>query len=306
MNELTTDVIWVPDYPKAMDKKVSLLNIGLETYLSDKRPGVTIINSPIESPACFWIDKNHLYLRANWEQWFTISLDSPDHVAAICAAHYCHITYSLNNEISNDTAPVYRITELPGELFAETVVEEDVTDDGDDAKEEVSSATQREVSDYEKCQKRVTEIIKVDYPELTIFKDTEIDGDHVALAVADESTVVVLLDILPEDRDFTFIPDTGENLHNPMNSWETNVIALDFISKLQRIRTHLKNEPDAEVEVIIGLVANKTTLDELQFFFADELEDSNLKLFTYAELSDELGKLFPQEEGEDEVDPDDE
>ena len=283
MSETSPSGGWSPDYPGKNDKRVELSDLEMQTFISDKRPGISVIDYPLESPACFWIDSKHVYLRVNWSQWCTVSLSSPDHLAAICASHYYRITHSANNELSDVTAPVYHIAELPREIL--------VLDSGKETVAEGPSESMAVPGEYAQCLGKVMKIVRMNLPALSAFPDLTFDGDHAAIAVSNDS-LAVLMDVLPEDRDFVFAPDTGKNRHNPMNRWTSNVVSLDFVSKLERLKAWLKDaEPDSEVK--IGLVANKNTLDEL-IGFAGKDDLGGFNLFTYEILADGLGKLFEE------------
>lgn len=108
---------WRPCYPVRTNMAVTLTDCELQTFISDRRPGIAVIDYPLDSPACFWTDDGQLYLRVNWSQWCTVSLANKNHVAALSTAHYCRITHSLNNVISEVLAPVFHIEKLPCELF---------------------------------------------------------------------------------------------------------------------------------------------------------------------------------------------
>lgn len=281
MNETSPVAAWSPDYPDKRDKRVGLADLELQTFISDKRPGISVIDYPLESPACFWIDSKHVYLRVNWSQWCTVSLSSPDHVAAICASHYCRITHSANNELSDVTAPVYHIAELPREILAPESEKESDTEE--------SSESMAVPGEYAECLDKVVKIVSAHFPKLSVFHDVLFEGDYAAIAVSNDS-LAVLMDVLPEDRDFIFAPDTGKKRHNPMNRWPSNVVSLDFVSKLKRLQAWLKDaEPDCEVK--IGLVANKTTVDEF-LGLPDKVDLGGFNLFTYESLADGLGELF--------------
>lgn len=277
---------WQPAYPPAKDERVAFSVFELQTFLSDRRPGVTVCETPVESPACFWIDASHVYLRANWSQWFAVSHDSPDHVAAICNARYCRVTSSMNNVIQDTTAPVYRVAELPLDVIAPS----------DESKADVlgpeeSLESVRRRSEYDACIQKVLDAVTTRSPGLSVFPRVTIEGDQVAAAISNER-LAVLLDILPENRDFSFAPDTGENRHNPMNDWTSDVITLDFVSKLRRLQAFLKrNEPESGV--IIGLVANSKTLEGL-LVFADTLDLDDFEMTTYEEVADDIARLFAE------------
>lgn len=271
---------WRPEFPDPADERVEFSDRDLETYVADGRPGITAQEWSVESPAVFWTDPQHIYVRLNWKQWVTVSTARPEQVAAICAARYCRITSSMDNVIKDDTAPVYRIAELPREIFLSA---EEMADDD---KKRAAAADTRE---YAESLDRVIESLKTVGMETQVFPNVLFGGDHAAAAISTAS-YAVLLDILPEGRDFTFCPSTGTDGHNPMNRWETDVVSMDFFDKLKRLRDSLKRtEEDAEVDV--GLVANWNTLNNLRD--ADCIESiDGLHLFTYDALADDVKELF--------------
>ena len=270
---------WRPAFPDPMDEKVEFLDFELETYISDRRPGITAQDYSIEDPAVFWTDSSHIYVRLNWKQWVSVSISTPEHVAAICAARYCRITSSMNNVIKDDTAPVYRIETLPYEIFF-TAAEK--------AENEVESCVVGS-KEFAESQMRVIDILQATGRDISVFPNVGIDGDHAAVAISHDN-FAVLLDVLPEGRDFTFCPSTGTNQHNPMNRWETDVVSLDFFDKLKRIRDSLTSA-DENSEVKLGLVANWNTLWNLREI-ADEETLAELNLFTYDSLEEGIKDLL--------------
>ena len=270
---------WRPAFPDPMDEKVEFLDFELETYISDRRPGITAQDYSIEDPAVFWTDSSHIYVRLNWKQWVSVSISTPEHVAAICAARYCRITSSMNNVIKDDTAPVYRIETLPYEIFF-TAAEK--------AENEVESCVVGS-KEFAESQMRVIDILQTTGRDISVFPNVGIDGDHAAVAISHDN-FAVLLDVLPEGRDFTFCPSTGTNQHNPMNRWETDVVSLDFFDKLKRIRDSLTSA-DENSEVKLGLVANWNTLWNLREI-ADEETLAELNLFTYDSLEEGIKGLL--------------
>ena len=108
---------WHPEFPDPQDEKVEFLDHELDTYISDRRPGITAQDYSVNAPAVFWTDSSHIYARLNWKQWVSVSTSRQENVAAICATRYCCITSSLNNKIRDDIAPVYRVEALPRDIF---------------------------------------------------------------------------------------------------------------------------------------------------------------------------------------------
>ena len=280
----TSVTAWHPEFPDPLDEKVEFLDCELDTYVSDRRPGITAQDYSIEAPAVFWTDSSHVYARLNWKQWVSVSVSSPENVAVICAARYCRITSSMNSVIRDDMAPVYRVEALPREIFFSA--EERAADEA-----EPCVAGSKE---FVESQKRVIEILQTVGEGTSVFPSVQIDGDHAAAAISNEG-FAVLMDILPEGRDFTFSPSTGTNRHNLMNRWETDVVSLDFLDALKRLRDTLRNFEGGGAEVKLGLVANWNTLDNFREF-ADEETLAELNLFTYDSLADGIKDLFASHE----------
>lgn len=278
---LTTS--WHPDFPDPLDEKVKFLDHELETYISNRCPGITAQDYSIDTPAVFWIDSSHLYVRLNWKQWVSVSVASPENVAAICAARYCHITSSMNNVIRDDMAPVYRIEALPHEIFFSA--EEEKAAEADEAKSPAADTIE-----FFRCQARVLEILETVGGGTSVVPGVEIGGDCAAVAITTDS-LAVLMDILPEGRDFTFCPRTGVPPHYPLNRGDADVISLDFADELKRLHDTLKNSEGVDAEVKLGLVANWNTLCNLQEI-ADEATLEELELFTYDSLAEGVKELF--------------
>jgi len=281
MADVTSSVTpWRPEFPGPSDEKVEFSDCELETYISNRCPGITAQDYSVDAPAVFWIDSSRLYARLNWKQWVSVSVASPEHVAAICAARYCCITSSVNNVVKTEMAPVYRVEALPREILF--LAEEKTADD-----EENCVAGTKE---FAESQRRVIEILKTVGGDSSVFPDVKMDGDHAAVAISIDNCAV-MLDILPEGQDFTFGPSTGTNQHNPMNRWETDVVSLDFLVTLKRLRDKLKRAEGGDAEINLGLVANWNTLENFREI-ADEETLEELNLFTYDSLAEGVKELF--------------
>lgn len=150
-----------PCYLNKKESKVAFADCELQTFMSDRRPGITVIDYSLESPACFWIDSSHVYLRVNWSQWCTVSLSSPNHIAALCATSYCRITHSQDNEISECLAPVFHIEELPRELFDSKFKEDQVEDEDDDSEFLTKEIWQTQVQDFQAMETAVDTALEV-------------------------------------------------------------------------------------------------------------------------------------------------
>ena len=290
-NKLELRNQWRPEYPEAKDVSVQMWNCEFQTFMSDRRPGINVENYQVESPACFWVDYDHVYLRVNWTMWSSISLSSPEQVVAICNAHYCRIIYSSNNVISECTAPVYHISALPEELF----------NDGTFNEEEsvlMTEKTSSNKSEFQQCLDRINQIVKENLKGLSVFSRVKL-GDDCAPVVISNDDHAIIMDFLPENRNFTFIPPNKDNRYRLVDNWPKNEISLDFIEKLRKMQKCLaKLEPYATID--IGFLANTKTLELLLLRCAIISPDgtsewiSDFKLFSYEKFGACLASLFSQ------------
>ncbi len=283
---------WRPRYLESQDVKVQLQDYYFSTFMSDRRAGINVDDYQVEDPACFWIDYEHVYLRTNWSMWSTISLSSPEQVVAICNSHYCRVIYSARNEVCECAAPVYRIAELPEELFNEDV--------GDKEEEQQSDKSTRNKREYQRCLDKIKQIVDDNASmDLTVFPNYKLEGNSVAVVIANDGHAL-LMDFLPENKDFDFIPPNGDNRHELISSCLKNEISLDFIEKLKDVQKELSAlEPDAIIDV--GFLANTKTMAMFRLRCAMiASEDSGMyselisdfKLFTYEDLNLELISIF--------------
>ncbi len=264
---------WSPVYPRPKDAHVELSNDQFETFLSDRRPGISVINyPPLEKPACFWIDYEHVYLRTNWWSWSTVSLANPEQVAALCNAHVCQICYAADNKISTLVAPVYHIAELPKELFSDN-----------------ADSDENDETEYHQSIYRIKQIIKAFDLDIQVFENVKLD-DNIASVVLSNDEHAIIMYILPENRNFEFIPETGEENYEFIDKWPTDKIPLDFIGKLRNMAEVLsEKEPEATID--IGFLANTPTITDLRVMLADD-EYSDLYKFSYEGLGFDLEEIY--------------
>lgn len=278
---------WSPQYPAPQDAKVRLLDREFETYISDREPGI-IVNDDCQliDPACFWIDHEHVYVRLNWSTWGTISLSNSGQVTALCNAHHCHILLNANNDLSEYAAPVYRITELPKELFNDEADDDEKGDDGNTESQHDDSTNK---SEFQQCVDRITEIVNNTSLNLNIFPRIQL-GDYIASIVISDNNHALILDFLPENRAFLFIPSDKDNIQKQMDEWPTDAVSLGFIERLRSMKKSLE-ELDSEAIVDIGFLANSTSIDFLQVLTPSE-DITDIKLFTYDNLDARIKTLF--------------
>ena len=267
---------WSPGYPAGKDERVTLLDLDLQTTISDRRPGVTVIDYPLDNPACFWIDSRHVYLRVNWGLWCTVSLSNPNHIAALRAARYCRITHSQDNEISEVTAPVFHIAELPGGLFVQEDKKE--PDDGDPPSEEPPTGQQRAIA-----------FLQASIPselDVQAFTNVIADGKPIDFVVSDDNAAVIFA-VFPRDEDFVAISgDDDDDASDP--SVEISDTLLDVLDRQRRWIA----DQDDEAEVKIAIVASSKTLESMADVWCDLLYEKEVELVEYDEYADFIGGLF--------------
>ena len=270
MNGIDQAALWWPDYPKARDKRVELDDCELETMISNRQPTITVTGEPLDAPACFWTDPDHIYLRVNWEKWCTVSKASPDHVAALRAAHYCHINHSLDNEITDVTAPVYHIGELPRELFPPPPSNVASKADNDSKKKRaIASLNERVLYD---C-------------DVMGFTHVMLEGEVVDLAVYSDDAAV-LFAVYPEDEDFV-----ARAREEGASETTENAIPATILDTLVRQREIVQNtEPDAELH--LAIIASMKTLASMRKNWSDELEEKAISLVAYPDFEDFQRQIF--------------
>ena len=277
---------WRPRYPESREGEVQLKNRDYSTFMSDEGPVILVSDETIESPACFWIDYEHVYLRTNWSMWSTVSLSDMDQVKAICGARFCRV--HLYN-VRDYTAPVYHIEALPEELFLSGSDDHDDPEAQDDSglfEEEYKNSSE----EYAEAFQTVVQIVESISDDLLVFKLPKIGNDRSSIVITDTGNRVVILDIAPENRVFFFSSAEGEEKHRVLDNWPTDDISLDFIDKLRGMKEFLRQkEPDSIAD--IGFLGNTETIEMLRMFLNIE-EISDLKLFTYADLGKQIDALF--------------
>ena len=268
---------WHPDYPEPKDRQVEMVDCTVQTYISDRRPVITISDHSFEDPACFWIDSSHIYARLNWRQWCAVEPSTPNVAAAICASHYCQMSQVQDNEVRDMSAPVYHIAELPRELFV-------WISGRDSAGESLSERKTAAISSLADAIPPSVDAIP--------FKHVELEGSKVDLVVSSDEMAVIFA-VYPEDADCSACSPQAE----PESPGELEIPA-SVLDKLVRQRASLgKLEPHAEL--LLAIVAGSKTLASMRAHWGIELEEKGIDLVEYAEYKDFLLEHFPACDDED-------
>lgn len=270
MRGIDQAALWWPDYPKARDQRVELDDCELETMISSRQPTITVIGESLDAPACFWTDPDHIYLRVNWEKWCTVSHASPDHVAALCAAHFCRINHSMDDGISECTAPVYHIGELPRELFPPSPSNvAGKAYNGSKKKMAIDSLNERVLSD---C-------------DVMGLKHVMLEGEVVDFVVSGDDAAV-LFAVYPEDEDF--LARAREEEASEMTE---NAIPATILDTLVRQREIVQDmEPYSELH--LAIIASIKTLASMRKNWSDELEEKSIALVAYPDFEDFQRQIF--------------
>ena len=133
---------WKPEFPERDDRAVTMCSDQLQTFSASREVGIVICEDVgKQSPACFWIDEQNVYLRMNWGTWYKVSNDSPETLSAICKRHTAKLVQVIGNRSVDGFIPVFHIDRLPPELFDGVPL-----DRGSSPKDVKTSETERQVS----------------------------------------------------------------------------------------------------------------------------------------------------------------
>jgi hypothetical protein len=276
MNQNTITTFWRPKYPLTEGNKVELDDCELQTQILDKHPGITVIDYQLDSPACFWTDPEHVYLRVNWGQWCTVSMSNPDQVAALRAAPFCHVINSVDNVIKDVTAPVYHISELPRELFYEYSGEVTVP----------LAEPSKKYKAISSLSKRIPDDI-----DAMGFKQITFEGLTMDLYVSSDD-VAIIFSVYPDDEDYLACPRDDEE--ESLRGIEKGISAtkMDLLVKQREILHEIETASDLH----LAIIASSQTLASMRKVWADELKEKQIELVEYPEYEELLRRYFPKEE----------
>ena len=115
--------MWEPTFDDWSECQVSLSSCELSTHGSSRNEyGVMLQLGEGDEPyagnaAIFWIDAQHLYLRYDWDQWYSVSNEDRDNCANICKRSTATLVLCTMSSIKYHAIRVYHIDKLPEELF---------------------------------------------------------------------------------------------------------------------------------------------------------------------------------------------
>lgn len=273
MKKIAPKPSWHPAYPEPKDQEVCLVHCTTQTYISDRRPVISVADHPFEDPACFWIDSSHIYARLNWRQWCAVEPSTPNVAAAICASHHCQMSQVLDNEVRDMSAPVYHIAELPRELFVFIPKRDSSGKSFSERKTEAISS--------------LADAIPDDMDAMG-FRHVSLEGDNVDLVVSSDD-LAVLFAVYPEDADCSAAPPGAEGKTAGGEPVEIPSTVLDDLVRYRAILA--KMEPHAELRMAV--IAGAGTLESMRNHWARELEEKEIELVEYPDFVEYLREHFP-------------
>ncbi len=239
------------------------------------------------APACFWIDHKHVYLRTTWSQWNPVSLDEPAHVVALCNAPYCQLVVCEKRRV---TAPVYHIAALPEGLFSTENDSENA--ENTDLLARCLETPIMPLSTFDECVKKIKlsaiEVSELLPEDLQVIIGVQF-ADDVAPVVITTDSHTLLLELLPDTRNYVFVPQKEEWDTYTLPDASETIVSLNFVDRLRRMKKHLANNaPEAKID--IGFLSGSFATDRLRQVLPSE--QTEIKLVTYDTLEEFLLKIF--------------
>lgn len=267
---------WHPNYPRPKDRRVGFVECEVQAYLSNRRPVVALSDYRLDAPACFWTDDNRICLRINWGQWCSVQQPNPSFAAVLRASRNCQVMMTLDNEIIEETVPVFHVAELPPELFPPK-----------DSPDESESAEQSAAVKKREAISNLQDAVPFDLDAMA-FHHVRVDGQTMDLVVSSDDRSVIF-SVFPEDEDFSACPQCGGTESGKLEPGELSGTELDELEKHRRVL--LKIEPSATLS--LAIVASVRTLESMRMHWADELEEKDIELVEYPEFEEFLRRHFP-------------
>ena len=252
---------WKPKYPEAKDSVIELRDEELSTYIYEKKPGVNIVEYPLDNPACFFIDSERVYFRINWKLWVKVSHANPKDVEALIYSPACQIYYASGSNYSTLTAPVYRIKELPPELFGKC---EDVPKDR--VEEEFENKELNKRNEFIEKVKFILTDLPID---VAVFDNLNLGGGIIPFALAVDELCLILEVMLLKD----------------IGSEEA------VVEKLKCARNCLENNDIGGAKVATGIIGDANTIKFLSEF-ADKDMMADVHLISIDQLEESIVSIF--------------
>ncbi len=223
---MTQTNFWTPVFPKQeMETLISLRNQTATMSMSGRQVIIAIIDDvEHDSPACFWVNPNEVYLRMNWCSWYKVSTDNTEITAALGQRNAATLTYVVNNVQREYSMPVYRIDHLPENIFAESISEGTVRS-AIDRKFPVF-ITDLNPGNSHDAVKKYQQMIEQCFPTLRILRKFTDKYNYKLLHnfTDDRNNNFVIIDV---NHHYLLI-----NLFNPPYQWQSEKLCFDTMDDL--------------------------------------------------------------------------
>ena len=235
-----------------------------------------------ENPVIFWIDEEHVYCRANWANWFQVSISNPEHFHQLRRIRQCILYQRL---VAQDALEwqvrVCHVEALPDKLFA---LEEQDSDDGEYGMfgERLRKAAIRRLASEIDC-------VGVD-DVLMGFQYTELPDVPTLDLIASSDRKAVLFAVHPPETDpgfatgVDFEPEEDDPRFDPIFFNET-------IQRLVRQREALLKF-DGDTEVVLAVYDYPFMLKRIKNIWQEELDAAGIELTWEMDFDSFLRKQF--------------
>lgn len=279
---------WEPLYPETDYKKAEVEYNELIAGIYKSRPIVYIQDKDqlVEDLACFWVDKDHVFLRVNWSSWNTVSTDDSDPINRLCECKYCFV--GINQDDSNLkylVAPVYHIEKLPEELFEKV------------SYDEKTGGTEVRVSGHRVYDFDDTDDSLFNSPEGLSAYEQNIDLYYNVLpeltkSFGDDVEITPKAKVRSDEADLMFEKDDHVLFLDFLPKGDLKAL-LESYRKLCRMRrSYKKDNPEKKID--IAFAAEESELKELYVPLVNR-EMGDLRVFPRNLLKKYLYSMFYQE-----------
>ena len=282
MENLADKKLWRPNYPHSQKQKVLLENSKFSTSMLSNVPYIQVFHEDLEEPACFWLDATHVYLRLNWGKWGTVGTENPMLLEVVGQRHYCQVFSIYEGEVKDRLVPVYRINELPPELFSDAATNFFISSCRVLCQ---SDGTSSPKNYYHGCVDQILSIVKEISGELTVSDGTNLGASPEEVVVISNNKQALILHVIAHsDECITTCfcdPETRSSFS------DEKVHALKYaLARLQ---------PNWFIETGVFTIASVKSeiLCRLMFGHGISMPDEiNDLVFTFDDLGEELVKFF--------------
>lgn len=288
---------WRPEFPERTPQPVRMHyddDDEFSTLVTDRRVGIQTTQDSLENPIVFWIDEEHVYCRANWANWFPVSISDPDHFRQLGRTRQCtlHQVRLAAHDSQECQVRVCHVAALPDKLFAP---EEQDSDDSEYDKfgERLRKAAIRRLASEIDC-------VGVD-DVLMGFQYTELPDVPTLDLIASSDRKAVLFAVHPPETDpgfatgVDFEPEEDDPRFDPIFFNET-------IQRLVRQREALLKF-DGDTEVVLAVYDYPFMLKRIKNIWQEELDAAGIALTWEMDFDSFLRKQFGGEDGDTQAPP---